>query len=150
MRRHRLDREYLQGVVKLYSHVDENGCWLWTRSKHSSGYGILKIDYRQYRVPRLSLWAFGKLGELDDESVVSRHKMDICKSRACVNPDHLEIGTPRDNIMDSLKYGEDNVAALNSVKEFCKHGHLFDEGNTIYRHGNSGVMRECRTCRNSA
>jgi hypothetical protein len=57
----------------------------------------------------------------------------------CVNPDHLEIVTHRENILRS-----EAPAALNSRKTHCLNGHFFDEANTLVIQG----KRRCRACHN--
>lgn len=64
----------------------------------------------------------------------------LCNNSLCVNPDHLEPATQRDNNMRG-----NSVAAVNARKTHCKHGHLFDEENT-YIVPPGGVGRRCRKC----
>ena len=44
----------------------------------------------------------GKLPDLLDRQVVVRH---TCHNRQCVNPEHLAIGTPQDNNLDTIQAG---------------------------------------------
>jgi hypothetical protein len=52
--------------------------------------------------------------------------------------DNLAYGTPSENSLDSIRHGTHPSAS----KTHCKHGHPFDEENTIIRPGG----RKCRTC----
>ena len=73
-------------------------CWLWTGETGSNGYGTIKDFHTQKRrlVHRLSFTlAFGEF----DPALIVRHKCDV---RACVRPDHLELGTQADNIHDMI------------------------------------------------
>jgi hypothetical protein len=63
----------------------------------------------------------------------------LCRNRRCVNPDHLEIVTNKDNILRGLSF-----AAMNKAKTHCIHGHEFNEQNTRHRHNGT---RECLQCR---
>ena len=42
------------------------------------------------------------LGRSDLEGLVVRHR---CDNPRCINPDHLELGTQRDNILDCVRRG---------------------------------------------
>lgn len=67
-----------------------------------------------------------------------------CDTPACVNPEHLFLGTYTDNARDKIAKGRDtNAAAVNRVKTRCKRGHAFDERNTYMFRG----RRSCRRCR---
>jgi hypothetical protein len=60
----------------------------------------------------------------------------LCRNRACVNPEHLEAVTPRENNLRST-----SVSGLNARKTACPKGHPYD-----YRVGTTG-SRDCRICR---
>lgn len=68
---------------------------------------------------------------------------NACVHRACVNPDHLQIVTRRENTLRSPL----TLASQNAAKTHCPQGHEFTEDNT-YRWNQSGgrVARACKTC----
>jgi len=72
-----------------------NGCWIWTAGLFSDGYGC----FWGKRTHRFS-WVL-KNGPIPNELFVCHH----CDVRTCVNPDHLFLGTNKDNIHDSMKKG---------------------------------------------
>lgn len=82
---------------------DPNGCWEWTGSKNSSGYGQLGIDGKLYLVHRISYALF--VGMIPDDMLVCH----VCDDPKCVNPDHLFLGTYKDNMHDMIsKHREDH------------------------------------------
>jgi hypothetical protein len=145
---HQLNKEYIQDLIRKYSILNaDTDCWIWSMAKTSKGYGTVSIHNRMYFAHRLSLWAFGKLEDIEDLSIQSRHRMDVCSSKACVNPEHLEVGSQYENFVDSVNYNEDHLGATNFSKVACTNGHPFSEENTIYERGKSGLVRRCRACR---
>lgn len=80
-------------------------CWIWTACL-SAGYG--KINYPgegRILAHRASWLLAGRelpAGRKRDDLIL-RHR---CGVRSCVNPDHLLIGTRRDNYEDALRLGE--------------------------------------------
>lgn len=77
------------------------GCWLWARVwVDADGYGMLKHEGRVWRAHRLA-WHLtrGPIGDL----CVLHH----CDTPACINPDHLFLGTNVDNTADRHRKGRD-------------------------------------------
>lgn len=94
-----------------------SGCWLWTGSVNSWGYGRLGINRAQRAAHRLSYVTF--IGEIPARLRVL-HRCDV---PCCVNPDHLFLGTDSDNVQDCLSKhrhvalkGEANAKAKLSEK----------------------------------
>ena len=77
----------------FWSKVDkQNECWLWTGGISKSGYG----NYRNTGSHRYSYQiTFGEI----PQGMVIMHKCDV---KVCVNPDHLSIGTYKDNSKDMV------------------------------------------------
>jgi len=75
-----------------------DGCWLWTAAK-CNGYGHFGMNGKVYRSHRLSYEHYK--GKIPDDLIV-RHK---CDNPACVNPEHLELGTQKDNVQDCIMRG---------------------------------------------
>lgn len=76
---------------------NDTGCWTWTGSKNY-GYGQIRIEYKTFHAHRVA-WMLYK-GDIPKDLIV-RHK---CRGK-CVNPEHLELGTRKDNRNDMVRDG---------------------------------------------
>lgn len=77
----------------------ESGCWLWTGWRSELGYGRFRMgppDFKMAVAPRVSYEFF--VGPIPD----GHHIDHLCRTPSCVNPDHLEPVTPRENTRRGL------------------------------------------------
>ena len=116
--------------------INENGCHLWLKAKTSAGYGQKRFNKKLIYVHRQIFQDHHKKNIAD---LVIRHK---CDNPSCINVDHLEYGTQKDNMLD-CKTRNRNKAWL---KTHCKNGHEINEQNYYYKNGKAHT---CRLCRNS-
>ena len=75
--------------------IDDNGCFICTSHARSKGYPLSWFDGKKTRLNRFVYQQM--FGEIP-EGLVIRHKCDV---RECINPEHLETGTQRENIWDA-------------------------------------------------
>jgi hypothetical protein len=129
---------YGMNLVGKYK-INENGCWIWQHSKQNQGYGVSSFQGKKMLAHRLSYME--RYGEIPNGKSLDH----LCRVPACINPDHLEPVTHRENIMRSPSA----AAALNARKTHCKNGHEYTPENT-YTRQRKGRMpeRDCITCRN--
>lgn len=85
----------------LFSHVEKSSdCWEWTGATVEFGYGVLsQANGKHWLAHRLS-WVI-HFGDIPNGLQVC-HK---CDNPACIRPDHLFLGTQKDNVQDALKKG---------------------------------------------
>jgi HNH endonuclease/Helix-turn-helix domain of resolvase len=102
-------------VCKRYEHLlryseNSKGCWISDRTPRGDGYAHIY----NYAVHRL-MWALYN-GEIP-EGMKILHKCDV---RLCINPDHLFLGTSRDNTLDMYSKDRRPYALSEDEKEFIK------------------------------
>lgn len=76
-----------------------SGCWLWTAATDGRGYGVIGIGRRVFKAHRIS-WLLHRGPVPDGMDVLHR-----CDTPPCVNPDHLWLGTAKDNAADMVAKG---------------------------------------------
>lgn len=135
-------------LERFWSKVDKNGpislarpdlnlgpCWLWTAHTDRKGYGRFSVGGTLVRVHRFS-WSL-QHGEIP----AGMQPDHLCRVPNCVNPAHLEIVTPRENILRS-----NGPTAKHARKTHCFRGHPFDEKNTARCKRGDRIYRGCKTC----
>ena len=100
-----------QYIERFWKKVNKNGpvmradltpCWVWTActDKHF-GYGVITMKPYHLLAHRVS-WFLEHGVLLRGNKVQLMHR---CDNPPCVNPDHLMIGTQKDNIHDCMDKG---------------------------------------------
>jgi hypothetical protein len=76
------------------------------------GYGYMRFQNIHFLVHVLAFEA--KIKSKKDEKMVIRH---LCDIKHCCNPEHLELGTRRENALDTIKYNKSFKMNEEKVKE---------------------------------
>jgi hypothetical protein len=119
---------------RFWSKVDKRGpneCWPWLGCTRPHGYGNIYVAWRSgkniaKRAHRAS-WEIANGKPVPDGLVVCH----ACDNRACVNPNHLWLGTVADNNRDAFVKGRSTPAKL-AARTHCLRGHEFLPDNTYY------------------
>jgi len=99
------DRRLRQRAERLKrTKVEEDlqtGCWLWLGALTSTGYGTVNVivDGKRSNTTAHRLFHVAYTGDIPHGETV-HHK---CGSRACVNPDHLEAISQRENMAEMFE-----------------------------------------------
>lgn len=125
-------------VERFWEKVDRTGgCWIWTAAEDGKGYGAFGVA--EGLTVKAHRFAYEDLAGPVPAGLQLDH---LCRNRLCVNPDHLEPVTNRENTIRGLAPST-NAARL-KARTHCKYGHEFTAENTrLTREG----WRDCRACR---
>lgn len=92
-----------------------DSCWLWIAAKRGeAGYGCMKFEGKLVDAHRISYRIH--TGSIPKGFVVCHS----CDNRLCVNPNHLFLGTQKDNMQDCLRKGRLKIP----VGAVFKKGHI--------------------------
>lgn len=86
-------------LLQNYMPIPETGCWLWLGGWDTAKYGKISKHGTVVCLAHRLFYAVHK-GDLGDALVL--HK---CDTPQCVNPDHLFLGSTRDNTHDMFRKG---------------------------------------------
>lgn len=121
-------------IETFWSKVERtDSCWVW-KGPISRGYGQFQLPHRRTKTlaHRFSMAIANKL---DDDLYVDH----LCRNRACVNPDHLEMVTNGENVLRGI-----GPTAVNARKKLCNRGHPLSGENLILQ---KGGKRQCKICK---
>jgi hypothetical protein len=95
---------------RFWSKVNKTeGCWNWTGAKHKFGYGAFNVQGKVYTTHVYS-W-FLAHGHFPPKG---KEVMHLCDNPSCVNPNHLKLGTHRENMIDCFLKGRNSKGEMKS------------------------------------
>lgn len=125
----------MEAIKKIVSRISfsESGCWIWDGCRARGGYGKVSRNGKTMMAHR---FVYTELfGPIPDGLQLDH----LCRTRDCVNPDHLEPVTCRENLLRG-----NTLQAKNAAKTHCPKGHEYTDQNT-YRYPDG--RRRCIACR---
>jgi hypothetical protein len=92
-------------LTRFLTYVDKkpDGCWWWKGGKDIKEYGIFWYKGKTQFAHRVSLLLHNKVKHLNPKLQV----LHSCRSKQCVNPEHLSEGTREQNSADKVRDGTD-------------------------------------------
>jgi hypothetical protein len=134
---HRLSEDAYRAVIlaRMEEQIDAGDCWEWTGRLFWDGYGVVWYRRKQKRAHRMMYELL--VGPIPDGLQIDH----LCRNPKCVNPDHLEPVTQRENLLRGM-----SKPARQLRQTHCMHGHELTPDNTYAWRGE----RHCRVCRRAA
>lgn len=121
--------------ARFWAKVEPTGfCWNWTGHRNKTGHG--RFHPTRNRSIAAHRFAYELLVGPIPEGL---HLDHLCRNTACVNPDHLEPVTLKENVLRGF-----GITAQAARATHCKNGHEFTPENTIVR---AKGWRGCRECK---
>ena len=115
-------------LAKVDSSAGPGACWPWMAGRTGTGYGQFIINSRKYRAHRIAFELHAAQPIPDGMQIDHR-----CFNRACCNPEHLRLASPKQNGEHRRGAQANNRSGARGVSP---HGHGW---RAIVRHNGSAL-----------
>lgn len=109
-------------------------CWEWMGGRATNGYGYVSRGRARSKIVAHRVVYTIYRGQIPDGLPLDH----LCRNRGCVNPEHLEPVSMRENTLRGL-----SPSAVHARKTHCIRGHEFTQENTYLSSRESRTCREC-------
>lgn len=95
--------------------ANDNDCWTWTGARNAKGYGVKRNAVARGKCENIQAHRMSWLlfnSEIPDGLIICHR----CDNPSCVNPAHLFLGTPKDNMDDKIAKGRGKNPPLAPLK----------------------------------
>lgn len=139
------DADYLAKLLSRITVLD-NGCWEIDGAHFKSsnapvkGYGAMSYRGKAWPAHRLSFFLHN--GHIDD----SLDCMHSCDYPPCVNPEHLSLGTRKQNIRDSIARRRGHKAQILKERPNCPRGHAYALHGRLTANKGGWMQKVCILC----
>ena len=101
-------------MARVLAPAENGGCWRWAGAVNNAGYPTFQVRKRTWPAYR---WLYEQL----EREVPAGLELDhLCRTPLCVNPDHVEPVTHREN-----QRRGNSIMGTNARKTHCARGHEF-------------------------
>lgn len=121
-------------IYKISKTILDNNCWIPYGYPSNSGYSTRTVIDKKDYLHRIVAHIFHGL-DLNNQKQLACHN---CHNNTCFNPEHIYVGSAKDNIQDSVKI----KTQRNARKTTCPRGHTYN----IINHAKK--TRRCSICDN--
>ena len=123
-----------------------SGCWLWTASLDGKGYGQIQIGtHKNQKLGRSHRIVYEFYKGVIPAGLDLDH---LCRVRHCVNPDHLEHTTRKENLRRGNGAQKSRERML--ARTQCRNGHVYETGSfKIVKCKGRSTSRLCIACLNN-
>lgn len=133
----------VERFMAMVSPEPNSGCWLWTGSTNLCGYGqFCVVRSRPIGAHRAAMHLLRGMPIRPGRDLQFDH---LCRNKLCVNPDHLELVTARENVRRALAYRRSGGRRAVSARPLCGSGESHAAGANLYVAASG--RRDCRMCR---
>jgi len=105
-----------QRLYRSCKYIEETECWEWQKATNNIGYGMIRdADHGGMRTTHRVSYEIHK-GKIPKGKLV----LHMCDNPKCCNPEHLFLGTHKDNSHDMIEKGRDNNFGSKNPRK-CKY-----------------------------